>query len=78
MVSTLVGGADEVIKNGVNGYTVQPGDEIDLANAMSKCLSDESVRLNMASRARETIKYEFSKEKMVAETSELLSQLAGS
>jgi len=75
MVSTLVGGANEVIQDGVNGFTVKPGNEIELATRMSECLSDESLRLNMASRARKTIKDDFSREKMVAETSELLLRL---
>jgi L-malate glycosyltransferase len=60
-----VGGLDEIVTNGVDGYLVDTRNPIDFA---TKCLNlhdDESMRRRMAQAARKKIVEQFSVERMV-------------
>ncbi len=52
IVGTNVGGIPELVKDGVNGLLVRPGDCRALADAIARLASDETLRRNMAERNR--------------------------
>ncbi|MFH1662241.1 MAG: glycosyltransferase family 4 protein, partial [Candidatus Falkowbacteria bacterium] len=62
-----VGGTKELIKNGENGFLVNPGDYKDLANKIFVLLDDDVVRKKFISNGFETVK-KFSVENMVDKT----------
>jgi glycosyltransferase involved in cell wall biosynthesis len=55
VVSNQVGCAADLVKDGVNGYLVPPGDEHALTNAIRRLLVDESTRKQMGEASRSLI-----------------------
>jgi len=55
VVASRLGQIAEVIINGVNGLLVEPGDVGELATAMTKLLTDDSLRKTLGSAARKTV-----------------------
>lgn len=55
VIGTRVGGIPEVIRDGVNGFLVTPGDSHELADRIECLLSDRSRRERMGGAARECI-----------------------
>jgi len=76
IVATCVGGADQAIVDGENGFVVPVGDVMAFAGALDRLLSDEALRLSMGAQSRLRVK-EFSVEKMVDATLALYRELAG-
>lgn len=62
-----VGGTRELVKNGENGFLVNPGDYNDLADKISVLLDDDNVRNKFIENGLGTVK-DFSVEKMVEKT----------
>jgi glycosyltransferase involved in cell wall biosynthesis len=58
-VATAVGGAVDLIQDGVTGYLVQPGDVDELASALGKALVAPQWRTKAASLSRESIVRQF-------------------
>ncbi|MBI2446217.1 MAG: glycosyltransferase family 4 protein [Parcubacteria group bacterium] len=56
IVTTNVGGNPYLIKNGVNGFIVNQGDSLELANAMVKILNDEELCQKISRQNLEDIK----------------------
>jgi glycosyltransferase involved in cell wall biosynthesis len=52
VVATWVGGVPETVRDGVTGFMVPPRDEILLAEAMNKLLSDKNLRTKMGKSGR--------------------------
>jgi glycosyltransferase involved in cell wall biosynthesis len=52
VVGSRIGGIPEQIVDGTTGLLFQPGDEADLARALSQIMSDEPLRLRMADASR--------------------------
>lgn len=52
VVATTVGGIPSVLRDGIEGLLVPPGDEVALARALERILSDESLASGMGSAAR--------------------------
>ncbi|MCK9378627.1 MAG: glycosyltransferase family 4 protein [Candidatus Moranbacteria bacterium] len=52
IVSTDTGGADELVKEGVNGYIVKMKDARDLAEKLEKIISNEELRVRMGRESR--------------------------
>jgi glycosyltransferase involved in cell wall biosynthesis len=48
-------GIDEIIRHGLNGWLVRPGDPDDLAAAISGLLDNENLRQRLGAAARETV-----------------------
>jgi glycosyltransferase involved in cell wall biosynthesis len=71
VVATSVGGIPEVIRDGIDGMLVPPGEPDALAEAMLKLLLDPQLATRMGEAARERISQSFSIEKMVREFEDL-------
>ena len=75
-VSTTVDGCVDVVRDGVDGRLVAPGDPAALGAAISDVLSDPAGLDAMAAAARDRVCREFDRERMLAEWSRLLTRLA--
>jgi len=77
MVSTDVGGCDEVVRDGATGLLVSPGDSGALARAMIRLLEDPDGLDKMGGNARQLWQREFTAERMVDRTEELYAEITG-
>lgn len=59
VVATQVGGVGELVKDGVNGYLVPPGDADSLAEKISLLLADVDLRNKLGQVSRQTIEQDF-------------------
>jgi glycosyltransferase involved in cell wall biosynthesis len=59
VVSSAIGGTDELIDNGADGLLVEPGDAAGLARALRRLLDDAGLRKAFAQRARERVERDF-------------------
>jgi glycosyltransferase involved in cell wall biosynthesis len=64
VIGCKVGGIPEVIEDGITGFLIQPDDERELAEKII-LLQDEKIRRKLGESARESVKNNFSIEKMV-------------
>lgn len=76
IVATRVGGTDQTIIEGKNGFVVPVGDVAAFASALDRLLSDGALRERMGVQSRAGIQ-EFSLDKMVDATLALYRELAG-
>ncbi|MHB1528894.1 MAG: glycosyltransferase family 4 protein [Acidiferrobacteraceae bacterium] len=60
IVTTMVGGLPEVVRDGIEGFLVQPGDVTALAGAIAQLLRDEKLRARMGEAARRMVAARFS------------------
>ncbi|ADP12974.1 galactosyl transferase [Erwinia sp. Ejp617] len=63
-----IGGCSCLIDDGVNGYIVNPGNEVDFALRLKKLLRDESKRREMGIKGRDIITKRFSSEIVISKT----------
>jgi len=75
VVCTNVSGMPELVRNGVNGFLVNPGDSGDFAEKIIKLLRDRELAKNMGNRGLETVRNSFSEEKMMEEIENLYGQI---
>jgi len=68
VVGSDVGGIKTLIKDGDNGFLVNPGDSDGIAQAIINLISDPSRAFGLGVKARKYISEGFSQEKMVLET----------
>ena len=52
VIATRVGGIPELIDDGVEGFLIEPGDVLMLANRIAMLVTDETLRRQMGARAR--------------------------
>lgn len=71
VIGSSVGGIKTLIKDGVNGLLVDPGDAPGIGKAIIALLSDSGKASELGVSARKYITGEFSQEKMVLKTEEL-------
>jgi glycosyltransferase involved in cell wall biosynthesis len=74
VVASCVGGIPELITNGKEGLLVEPRNSLQLARAITKILSDESLRKKLASNARKRVAREFTWKTIAKKTIELYEQ----
>jgi glycosyltransferase involved in cell wall biosynthesis len=55
IVTQTCGAADELVKDGVNGFVVEPGDAHALADKMQMLASNDTLRGTLSNRARQTV-----------------------
>ncbi len=77
VVSTKVGGAGEIVDDGVNGYLVPPNDAEKLAEKVLHLLSDKKLRMRMGKIARQKVVENFSIEKISNQLGELFEKVYG-
>jgi glycosyltransferase involved in cell wall biosynthesis len=65
VVGTRVDGAEEVIRDGENGYLLDPGDVVGIANHVMMLLGDRDLRAVMGQRATAGLSEEFDIYEMV-------------
>jgi glycosyltransferase involved in cell wall biosynthesis len=68
VVATSVGGVPEMIRDGVNGRLVPPGDPVALADAIRGLLAAPDCQARLGAAARETVEADFSAEAMRSRT----------
>ena len=71
VVSTAVGGTDEVVVDGVTGRLVAPGDAAELASAVTAILADRVTAAAMGDAARARFESHFTASRMAEETAKL-------
>jgi glycosyltransferase involved in cell wall biosynthesis len=71
VVATAVDGTPEVVVHGETGLTVQPGDAMGLAHAISTMLRSAELRQKFGQQGRLWVERHFSQERQVRQTEEL-------
>ncbi len=75
VVVTNTGGSPEIIRDGVEGFLVPPGDAEILAQRLSDLLDSVQLRLEMGNRGQKRVASVFSLDEMVTRTEELYQSL---
>jgi len=52
IVASRVGGVSEIVKDGQNGWLVEPADEVLLAEKMTECIGSQAVRCAVSRKAK--------------------------
>ena len=78
IVSSEIGGTEELIDDGHSGLLVEPGDPEALAAALRRALGDEELRRNLAVRARERVEAGLTREQMANRVAAVYRELLGS
>lgn len=75
IVSSAIGGTEELIEDGRSGLLVPPGDARGLAAALRKVLGDPELRQSLATHARERVDADLRREQMAERVSEVYREL---
>jgi len=75
VVTANTTGCRDIIKDGKNGFLVEPLNPDELANAIKKLLDDAELRKTMGMRAMQIVEEEFSEEKIVNHTLSLYNKI---
>lgn len=67
-IATRLGGALEIIENGITGLLVKPGDILEMVEAILRLLKDRGLARSIAVEARKRIEKEYSLKRMVEGT----------
>jgi glycosyltransferase involved in cell wall biosynthesis len=62
VVGFAVGGITDMVRTGINGFTVDAGDVVSLANGIAELLSDSACRSTLGASARQIACDEYSLE----------------
>lgn len=77
VVSSAIGGTEELIDDGASGLLVPPGDAGALAAALRGLLADPGLRERLAASARARVERDFTREGMAARVSAIYERLLG-
>jgi hypothetical protein len=77
IVSSAIGGTDELIEDGRSGLLVPPGDATALAGALRRVLADGGLRESLAAGARERVADGLSREQMASRVTGVYRELLG-
>jgi len=77
VVSSAIGGTEELIEDGRSGLLVAPGDSEALRGALERALGDASLREALAAAARERVERDFTPEAMVSANERIYAELIG-
>ncbi len=78
IVSSAIGGTEELIEDGRSGLLVPPGDAKSLAAALRRVLGDEELRQSLAARARERVEAGLTRGQMANRVTAVYRELLGS
>jgi glycosyltransferase involved in cell wall biosynthesis len=74
VVASAVGGIPEIIRHGVTGLLVPPGDDARLAAAIASLLADRAAAARIGSYARDEVEKHFTPESQLSRLTELVSE----
>lgn len=77
VVSSAIGGTEELIEDGRGGLLVRPGDVDGLRDALARAVEDEDLRSALAGRARERVERQFTPAAMVSANERIYRELLG-
>jgi glycosyltransferase involved in cell wall biosynthesis len=77
IVSSAIGGTDELIEDGRSGLLVPPGDAKALAGALRRMLADRGLRESLAAAARERVDDGLTREQMTSRVIGVYRELLG-
>ncbi len=77
VVSSAIGGTDELIENERSGLLVEPGDPGALRAALSRAVEDRELRATLARHARARVERDFTPEAMVRANERVYRDLLG-
>jgi glycosyltransferase involved in cell wall biosynthesis len=77
VVSSAIGGTDELIEDGRSGLLVPPGDAEALAVALRRVLDDQALRRSLAAQARERVEEGLTREQMASRVTGVYRELLG-
>jgi glycosyltransferase involved in cell wall biosynthesis len=75
VVSSAIGGTNELIDDGVDGLLVAPGDAEGLARALRRLLDDAELRKAFAERARQRVERDFAPSAMTQRVEAIYEEL---
>ena len=75
VVSSAIGGTDELIDDGRSGLLVSPGNAGELRAALARVLGDEELRAGFAHRARDRVERDFTPEAMTQANERIYREL---
>ena len=68
VISTRVGGIPELVRDGIDGFLIEPGDRAALEDRLRRLAEDARLRQTMGDAARADIARRFDVARMVADT----------
>ena len=71
-IASDIGGIPSVISDGIDGLLIEPGNEQQLTSLLSSLLDNPTKIITIGTQARKTIEDKYSRERMVAETLQIL------
>jgi glycosyltransferase involved in cell wall biosynthesis len=74
VVATAVGGIPEIIRHGVTGLLVPPGDDQQLAAAIAELVTDRAAAARMGANARADVAQRFAPEQQLSLLAELVTE----
>lgn len=77
VIATNVGGVPEIVRDGVDGVLIIPGDNVALENAIQRLLDNPGERHRLSMAGKDQVKLEFNWKNLSAQTVEAL-ELVGS
>jgi glycosyltransferase involved in cell wall biosynthesis len=77
VVSSAIGGTEELVENGCSGLLVPPGDTEGLAAALRRLLGDADLRRELAAKARERVDQGLTRPQMAEQVTSVYDDLLG-
>ena len=56
IISTRVGGIPEIVKDGINGFLINPGDKKAIYDSIVSLMNNKELRENMGKKSKEIVK----------------------
>jgi glycosyltransferase involved in cell wall biosynthesis len=78
IVASYVGSMPDMIRDGCEGFLVQAGDAVDLADRLRRLVADEALARRMGAAARARVEADFTLDAMVGAYGHLFSRLVAS
>ena len=75
VVATRVGGVPDVVRDGVDGFLVEPGDVDGMAERLSQLAADASLRHRMGEAGRASVHERYSVERLLDDVDRLYRRL---
>jgi glycosyltransferase involved in cell wall biosynthesis len=77
VIATRVGGIPEAVLDGKTGVLIEPNDRIAMLQAITRLITDESLRRRLGQAGRERVEDLFDKDKMNEKTEQIFRDAAG-